>query len=170
MSLKAANASNDTHDSGEDEEDDNEFTPPRPDSSPGKNRPLTPIEAAAVHRPRRKRVKLTRHGVVIPALPSKLVKRIAIESMTRRGQRKPTIDRAGLKALEQATEWFFEQIGEDLEAYSNHAGRTKRVDASDVVTLIRRQRAVSGKGKLRDLAAEYLPPEALRELSLPEIL
>jgi histone H3/H4 len=90
--------------------------------------------------------------------------------MTRQGQRKPTIDRAGLQALEQATEWFFEQIGEDLEAYSNHAGRTKRVDASDVVTLIRRQRVVSGKRKLGDFATKHLPPEALCELSLPEIL
>jgi histone H3/H4 len=170
ISLKAANASNDTHNSGEDEEDDIEFPSLRPDSSRERTRILTPIEAAAVHRPRRKRVKLTRHGVAIPALPSKLVKRIAIESMTRQGQRKPTIDRASLKALEQATEWFFEQIGEDLEAYSNHAGRTKRVDASDVVTLIRRQRAVSGKGKLGDFAVEHLPPEALRELRLPEIL
>jgi histone H3/H4 len=170
ISTQAANANNDTHDSGEDEEDDNEFPPLRSDSSPERTRILTPIEAAAVHRPRRKRVKLTRHGVAIPALPSNLVKRIAIEAMTRQGQRKPTIDRAGLKALEQATEWFFDQIGEDLEAYSNHAGRTKRVDASDVVTLIRRQRAVSGNGKLGDLAVEHLPPEALRELSLPEIL
>ncbi len=147
-----------------------EFPPLRPNSSQERTRILTPIEAAAVHRPRRKRVKLTRHGVAIPALPSKLVKRIAIESMTRQGQRKPTIDRASLKALEQATEWFFEQIGEDLEAYSNHAGRTKRVDASDVVTLIRRQRAVNGKEKLGDFAVEHLPPEALRELRLPEIL
>jgi histone H3/H4 len=178
ISPKATNASSDTHDSGEDEdedededeEDDNEFPPLHPDSSQERTRMLTPIEAAAVHRPRRKRVKLTRHGIAIPALPSKLVKRIAIESMTRQGQRKPTIDRASLKALEQATEWFFEQIGEDLEAYSNHAGRTKRVDASDVVTLIRRQRAVSGKGKLRDIAVEHLPPEALHELRLPEIL
>jgi histone H3/H4 len=171
ISLKAANTSNDTYDSGEDEEDDNnEFPPIRPDSSPERTRTLTPIEAAAVRRPRRKRVKLTRHGIAIPALPSNLVKRIAIESMTRQGQRKPTIDRAGLQALEQATEWFFEQIGEDLEAYSNHAGRTKRIDASDVVTLIRRQRVVSGKRKLGDFAAKHLPPEALCELSLPEIL
>jgi histone H3/H4 len=170
ISLKAANARNDTYDSGEDEEDDNGFPPLRPDSSPERSRILTPIEAAAVHRPRRKRVKLTRHGIAIPALPSSLVKRIAIESMTRQGQRKPTIDRAGLQALEQATEWFFEQVGEDLEAYSNHAGRTKRVDASDVITLIRRQRAVSGKRKLGDFAIEHLPPEALRDLSLPEIL
>jgi histone H3/H4 len=173
ISLKTANASSDTHDSGEDEdedEDDDEFPPLRPGSSQERTRTLTPIEAAAVRRPRRKRVKLTRHGVAIPALPSNLVKRLATESMTRQGQRKPVIDRAGLKALEQATEWFFEQIGEDLEAYSNHAGRTKRVDASDVLTLIRRQRAVSGKGKLGDFAVEHLPPEALRDLSLPEIL
>jgi histone H3/H4 len=90
--------------------------------------------------------------------------------MTRRGKRKPAIDRASLKALEQATEWFFEQVGEDLEAYSNHAGRKKRIDASDVLTLMRRQRVLKGDGKLGDFAIENLPPEALVELDMPDTL
>lgn len=120
--------------------------------------------------PRRKKVKLTKHGIAIPALPSSLVKRLAVESMTRRGKRKPTIDRASLQALEQATEWFFEQVGEDLEAYSKHAGRKKRIDTSDALTLMRRQRVLKGQGALRKFAQEHLPPEALFELDLPEAL
>jgi histone H3/H4 len=144
-----------------DVEQDDESLLPGPDSPQDKTRPLTP---------RRKKVKLTRHGIAIPALPSSLIKRVAIESMTRRGKRKPAIDRASLKALEQATEWFFEQVGEDLEAYSNHAGRKKRIDASDVLTLMRRQRVLKGDGKLGDFAIENLPPEALVELDMPDTL
>lgn len=150
-------------------EQDNESLSPGP-NSPHETRRLTPMEAATARRPRRKKVKLTRHGIEIPALPSSLIKRVAIESMTRRGKRKPVIDRASLQALEQATEWFFEQVGEDLEAYSKHAGRTKRIDATDVLTLMRRQRVLQGDGKLGDFAIEHLPPEALFELDLPDTL
>src|SRR2546421_12105633 len=151
-------------------EHDEESVSPDSDSSQDEIRQLTPMEAAATQRPRRKRVKLTRCGVEIPALPSSLVKRVAIESMARLGKRKAVIDRASLKALEQATEWFFEQVGEDLEAYSNHAGRRKRIEASDVLALMRRQRVLMGDGKLGDFALEHLPTEALLELDLPDTL
>lgn len=150
---------------------DDEHNSPGLESPQRKSRPITPIEAAAMAQaPRRKKLKLTKHGIAIPALPSSLVKRLAVESMTRRGKRKPTIDRASLKALEQATEWFFEQVGEDLEAFSAHAGRKKRIDTSDVLTLMKRQRVLSGRNALREHAREYLPPEALRELDLPKEL
>ena len=155
----------DPDDSGTDSADEERFSPP------ARTRTLTPIEVAAAARaPRRKKLKLTKHGVAIPALPSSLIKRLAVESITRRGKRKPTVDKASLKALEQATEWFFEQVGEDLEAYSNHARRKKRVDTSDVLTLMRRQRVLKGQGALQEAAREHLPPEALLELDLPETL
>jgi hypothetical protein len=38
----------------------------------------------------------------------------------------------------QASDWFFEQLGEDLQAYAKHAGR-KTIDESDVLTLMKRQ-------------------------------
>lgn len=156
--------------SGDDVGSDDEAVSPSQDSQPEKTRPLTPMEAATARRPRRKRVKLTRNGIEIPSLPSSLVRRVAVEAMTRKGKRKPVIDRASLKALEQATEWFLEQVGEDLEAYSNHAGRTKRIIAGDVLTLMRRQRVLKGEGKLGDFAIEHLPIEALLELDLPDTL
>lgn len=154
----------------EDVEQDEESVSPGLHSAQDEIRRLTPMEAAAARRPRRKKVKLTRAGVEIPALPSSLIKRVAIESMTRTGKRKAVIDRASLQALEQATEWFLEQVGEDLEAYSNHAGRRKRIDASDVLALMRRQRVLMGDGKLGDFAIEHLPAEALLELDLPDTL
>lgn len=116
--------------------------------------------AEAAPRPRRKKLKMTRHGTVVPSLPRTLIKRVAIDAQARLGHRKPKLGREHMKALEQATEWYFEQVGEDLEAYSNHARRKKRIDRSDVLMLMRRQRVLQGDGELQKAALELLPEEA----------
>lgn len=132
-------------------------------------RQITSIEAAAPSRaPRRKKLKLTRKGNTVPALPSSIVKKVAVDSMVRIGKKKPVLSREHLAALEQATEWFFEQVGEDLEAYSNHAKRRKRVDDADVLTLMKRQRVIGRGQSLGDLAEEFLPEEVLLSLTLPD--
>lgn len=87
---------------------------------------------------RRKKQKLSKHGLKVPSLPSSLVKRLGMDALTSLGRRKSRIGRDSLQALEQATEWFFEQIGEDLEAYSEHAGRKRRIDETDVLALMKR--------------------------------
>lgn len=89
-------------------------------------------------KPRKQKYKLSRHNLKVPALPSSLQKRLANSALSAIGRRKSKIGRDSLRAIEQATEWFFEQVGEDLEAYSNHAGRKKRVDEGDVVALMKR--------------------------------
>ena len=133
-------------------------------------RRLTDIESAGqkstVSR-RRKRQKMTRHGTVVPALPSSLIKHIATEAHVRRGRRKPQLGKDHMKALEQATEWFFEQAGEDLAGYAQHGRRKKRVDKSDVMMLMRRQRLLRGEGELQAFAKDWLPKEMLDELDLP---
>ncbi|KIW63613.1 hypothetical protein PV04_08599 [Phialophora macrospora] len=115
---------------------------------------------------RRSKMKLTRHGEMVPSLPSNLIKRVAVEAQERLGNRRPKLGKDHMKALEQATEWFFEQIGEDLEAYSNHARRKKRIDQSDVLLLMRRQRILQGKGELLKAAVEFLPEEVVGDLDL----
>ena len=136
-------------------------------------RRLTEIESAGqvstVSR-RRKRQKLTRHGTVVPALPSSLIKHIAIETQVRRGRRKPQLGKDHMKALEQATEWFFEQAGEDLASYAQHGRRKKRVDTSDVMMLMGRQRVLRDEGKLQAFAKDWLPKDMLDELDLPDQL
>ena len=87
---------------------------------------------------RRKKHKLSKHGLKLPSLPSSLIKRLGMDALTSLGRRKSRIGRDSLKALEQATEWFFEQVGEDLEAYSEHAGRKRRVVETDVLALMKR--------------------------------
>ena len=138
------------------------------EQSPSLTRKQTPLEVAAL-RPRKK-LKLTRHGTTVPSLPNSLIKRIAIDARTRVGRKKPVLGKDHVKALEQATEWFFEQVGEDLEAFSNHARRKKRVIGEDVLTLMRRQRVIRGHGELHKLAKEWLPKRVLEELNLPENL
>jgi histone H3/H4 len=140
-----------------------------PESTDETTRQMTTIEAAALSRtPRRKKLKLTRNGNTVPVLPSSLVKRVATEGMTRMGKKKPIISRESLTALEQATEWFFEQVGEDLEAYSNHAKRRKRIDDTDVLTLMKRQRVLGRGQSLAELAEEFLPEDVLLDLDLHE--
>ena len=144
--------------------------------SPEARRKQTPLETAATvtqtraQSRRRKPLKLTRHGVPIPSLPTAFVKRIAIETQTRMGKKKPVLSREHVAALEQATEWFFEQVGEDLEAYATHGKRKKRVDESDVLLLMQRQRVLREKGSLKALAKDFLPPDLIKELDLPDEL
>ena len=66
-------------------------TNPSPQSPTSTTRQMTHIEvAAASHAPRRKKLKLTHKGNTVPALPSSLVKRTAIDSMVRTGQKRPS--------------------------------------------------------------------------------
>lgn len=118
---------------------------------------------------RRKKMKLTRHGEMVPALPSSLIKRVAIETQARLGNRRPKLGKDHMKALEQATEWFFEQVGEDLEAYSSHGRRKRRIDQSDVLLLMRRQRVLQGDGELLKAARELLPKEVVADMNLDEL-
>jgi len=132
------------------------------------NRRRTLLESAvqAKTRPRQK-LKMNRRGNLVPSLPSSLIKRIVYRSQEKAKKRKTTLSKDHMKALEQATEWFFEQISEDLEAYSSHGKRRKRIDVDDVLLLMRRQRVLRNKGELRRMANEWLPREMLNELDLP---
>ena len=84
-----------------------------------------------------KQKKLSRHGIPVPILPTGVVKRLATRFARTGPGSKAKINKETLAAIEQASEWFFEQASEDLAAYSRHAGR-KTIDESDVVALMRR--------------------------------
>lgn len=128
---------------------------------------LESVAATARARPKKK-LKMNRRGNLVPALPSSLIKRIVHESQEKAGKRKTTLGKDHMKALEQATEWFFEQVSEDLEAYSQHGRRKKRVSEDDVLLLMSRQRLLRNPGELHDLAKQWLPREMLNELDLPD--
>ena len=118
---------------------------------------------------RRKKLKLTRHGEMVPSLPSSLIRRVVIEAQARLGNRRPKLGKDHMKALEQATEWYFEQVGEDLAAYSDHARRKKRIDKSDVLLLFKRQRLLQDEGELSRAAKDLLPKEAVANMGLEDL-
>lgn len=89
-----------------------------------------------------KQKKLSRHGIPVPNLPAGVVKKLATQFARTGAGSKAKINKATLAAIEQASSWYFEQVSQDLAAYSKHAGR-KTIDESDVTTLMKRYRTKS---------------------------
>ena len=85
---------------------------------------------------RRKELKLSRVGLDYPSFPAAPVKKLALSFMKSQGS-KAQLNKDALAALVQTTDDFFEQIGIDLAAYAQHAGR-KVIEESDVLALMRR--------------------------------
>ncbi|KAJ2969974.1 hypothetical protein NUW58_g9837 [Xylaria curta] len=114
---------------------------------------------------RKKGKKISRYGIEYPSLPASVVKRLATTCAKTAGS-KGKINPDTLDAIMQATDWFFEQLGDDLSAYAKHAGR-KTIDESDMITIMRRQRQTSASTTPFALAQRYLPRELLQELRMP---
>ena len=81
--------------------------------------------------------KMSRLGIPYPSIPEGVVKRFATLHTNRVVAKKTRLKKETLKAVMQASEWFLEQVGDDLGAFARHAGR-KTIDESDVTTLMRR--------------------------------
>jgi histone H3/H4 len=86
---------------------------------------------------KKKKIKISKHGIQYPSLPAGVVKKLATTYARTSGNSKAKISKDTLDAIMQASDWFFEQVSDDLGAYAAHAGR-KTIDESDVVTLMRR--------------------------------
>ncbi|RWA14169.1 hypothetical protein EKO27_g904 [Xylaria grammica] len=114
---------------------------------------------------RKKGKRISRHGIEYPSLPPNVVKRLATTFAKTAGS-KGKISPDTLDAIMQATDWFFEQLGDDLSAYAQHAGR-KTIDESDMITLMRRQRQTNASTTPFSLAQRHLPRELLQELRMP---
>ncbi|ERS98156.1 hypothetical protein HMPREF1624_04937 [Sporothrix schenckii ATCC 58251] len=115
-----------------------------------------------------KRMKLSAHGIAYPSLPVGVIKRIAQTFAQRSGAAGPgkaKLSRETVAALSTASDWFFEQVGVDLQRYAKHAGR-KTIDESDVLLLMRRQRQVNSAVTPFSLAQRMLPRELLQELRM----
>ncbi|KAK3394102.1 centromere kinetochore component CENP-T-domain-containing protein [Podospora didyma] len=120
----------------------------------------------AEHRAKKKKsIKVSKHGIEYPSLPPAVVKRLA-QTFAKTSGAKGKISPDTLKAIVQASDWFFEQLGDDLQAYAKHAGR-KTIEESDMLTLMRRQRQTNPHTTPFALAQRYLPRELLQELRMP---
>ncbi|CAK7272725.1 hypothetical protein SEPCBS57363_005292 [Sporothrix epigloea] len=117
----------------------------------------------------KKRFKLSAHGIAYPSLPAGVVKRIAqtfaSSGASGAGKSKAKLGPDAVAALSTASDWFFEQVGVDLQRYANHAGR-KTIDESDVMLLMRRQRQVNASATAFSLAQRMMPRELLQELRM----
>ncbi|NXF82071.1 CENPT protein, partial [Sclerurus mexicanus] len=78
---------------------------------------------------------------------------------------KMPVTRDAFKVVEKCSERYFKQLSNDLEAYTNHAGR-KTVEMADLELLMRRQGLVTDKMPLHVLIERYLPLE-YRKLLIP---
>ncbi|KAK3298341.1 centromere kinetochore component CENP-T-domain-containing protein [Chaetomium fimeti] len=110
-------------------------------------------------------IKVSKYGIEYPSLPPTVVKRLA-QNFAKAGGIKGKITPDAMKSIMQASDWFFEQMGEDLQAYAKHAGR-KTIDESDVLTLMKRQRQINPNTTPFALAQRHLPRELLQELRMP---
>lgn len=88
-------------------------------------------------KPKKRQRRISKYGIEYPPLPPTFVKRVAQTALHSSGLSNPRVSTDTLTALTQASEWFFEQVADDLGAYANHAGRNT-IEESDVATLMRR--------------------------------
>lgn len=114
---------------------------------------------------KKKKVKVSKHGIQYPSLPIGVVKKLATTYARTAGNSKAKLNKETLDAIMQASDWFFEQVSDDLGAYAKHAGR-KTIDESDVVTLMARQRQTNASTTPFSLAQKNLPRELLQELRM----
>lgn len=68
-----------------------------------------------------------------------------------------------LDAIVSVSNQYFEQIANDLNAYADHAGRSKG-DTADVLHLMKRHRLIGPNQTAFALAHQYLPVELLDEI------
>lgn len=95
------------------------------------------VSAAKLKAVRKKRLKISKHGIQYPSLPIGVVKKLATSYARMGGNSRTKLSKETLDAIMQASDWFFEQVSDDLGAYAKHAGR-KTIDESDIVTLMAR--------------------------------
>jgi histone H3/H4 len=83
-----------------------------------------------------KEVKISHFGIEYPSFPMPVIKKLA-STFSRQYGGSGKLSKETLVALQQASDWYFEQVSEDLADYATHAGR-KTIEEADMVTLMKR--------------------------------
>ncbi|KAJ4357369.1 uncharacterized protein N0V89_001944 [Didymosphaeria variabile] len=124
--------------------------------------PETPAKKRAGRQ--RKTLNISRFGHEYPSFPAATVKTLANGFIKSQGS-KTKISKDTLAALVQTSDFYFEQVGEDLAAYAQHAGR-KMIEEGDVIALLKRTRQVTDSSTVFSLAQKLLPRELLQQLRM----
>ncbi|KAL6712406.1 hypothetical protein ACN47E_000283 [Coniothyrium glycines] len=111
-----------------------------------------------------KELRVSQRGLEYPSFPVAPVKKLALSFMKTQGS-KAQLSKDTLAALVHTTDDFFEQIGIDLAAYAQHAGR-KAIEESDVIALMKRTRKITSNITTFSLAQKMLPRELLQQLRM----
>lgn len=129
--------SNEGVEDGEASDTDDETNSIEQDSASELPRSPKASEGRGIRRRPTKIQKISRHGKRFPSIPTSTMKKLASKFARSAGQTRSKLNKDCLNAIDQATDWFFEQLGDDLGSYAEHAGR-KTIDETDVVALMRR--------------------------------
>ena len=100
-------------------------------------RPTNPNATTKAGRRESKPMKKSRDGFSFSSFPTGITKKIASTFAGSLGNKSTVIDKEILAAINEATDQYFEQLSNDLDAFANHAGR-KRINESDVIAVMRR--------------------------------
>ncbi|ELR03210.1 hypothetical protein VC83_02332 [Pseudogymnoascus destructans] len=126
----------------------------------------TQLSAQEVRKPKAKKTtRVSKHGIQYSSLPAGVVKKLATTFARTGGSGSGKISKDALAAIMQATDWFFEQVSDDLGAYAAHAGR-KTIDENDVMALMKRQRQINAITTPFALAQKHLPRELLQDFRM----
>jgi histone H3/H4 len=98
--------------------------------------PERPTSAKQKNIRQAKELRISQRGLEYPSFPAAPVKKLALGFMKSQGS-KAQLSKDTLAALVKVTDDYFEQIGIDLAAYAQHAGR-KMIEESDVIALMKR--------------------------------
>ncbi|OBT99347.1 hypothetical protein VE01_02586 [Pseudogymnoascus verrucosus] len=124
------------------------------------------LSAQEVRKPKAKKtIRVSKHGIQYSSLPAGVVKKLATTFARTGGSGSGKISKDALAAIMQATDWFFEQVSDDLGAYAAHAGR-KTIDENDVMALMKRQRQTNAITTPFALAQKHLPRELLQDFRM----
>lgn len=109
---------------------------------------------------------MSRHGISYSSLTTPVFRKLILRfhNLRIKGQ-KASIKEDTLQAVLEASNRFFEQLGYDLRAYAQHAKR-RRIEASDVIAVMKRQRHFTATRTTFSLSHQYLPKELLRDLRI----
>ena len=122
---------------GSDEESDILKDPRQEDENSKNNLNPEHSKKNSIRKKNPKPQKMSKLGISYPTMPIGVVKRIATLHASRVGAKKARLKKDSLKAIMQASDWFLEQVGDDLGTFAKHAGR-KTINESDVMILMRR--------------------------------
>lgn len=85
----------------------------------------------------RAQVRISAHNIQYPPVPNTFVRQVVQNAAQNSALGHQRLAADALETFSRASEWFFRQLGDDLRAYAEHAGRSM-VEERDLIALMHR--------------------------------